>query len=151
MPTVKKPTWIVHKTTTKWTQTPGHTYRIGWWWEVFTVRPAVSLTAQILKFFFWKTDKLTDACFFFNYNFLLFVLDTFVVVAGYQQARVELFTLSSSKWQNKNNYPYSKDLYAYSIIAVEKKYVVFGGSSRFRKGLTNQDKKFMKIQSIAAQ
>ena len=68
-------------------------------------------------------------------------LDTLIAVGdwGYEHAHVELFSLSSSKWQNKKDYPYSKDISKYSILAVEKKFIIFGGFNSKRKVLTNQD------------
>ena len=50
---------------------------------------------------------------------------------------VEIFTLASSKWQTKKDYPYSEDIYRYSILAAEKKFIIFGGGSYKRRVLTN--------------
>ena len=69
-------------------------------------------------------------------------LDTLIAVGhdDYDShSHVELFSLSSSKWQNKKDYPYSEDIYKYSILAVERKFIIFGGYSWKRKVLTNQD------------
>ena len=69
-----------------------------------------------------------------------YTLDTLIAVGDYvDHTHVELFSLSSSKWQIKNDYPYSKDINSYSILAVERKFIIFGGYSRKRKVLTNQD------------
>ena len=69
-------------------------------------------------------------------------LDTLIAVGDADDhTHVELFSLSSSKWQNKKDYPYSKDIFRYSILAVERKFIIFGGFSRKRKVLTNQDVK----------
>ena len=68
-------------------------------------------------------------------------LDTIIAVGGLdthiQHNHTELFTLASSKWQVREDYPYSKDINTYSILAVEKKFVIFGGRSYKRKVLTN--------------
>ena len=74
-------------------------------------------------------------------------LDTLIAIgdAKYHN-HVELFSLSSSKWENKKDYPYSKDIYSYSILAVENKFIIFGGWSHIRKVLANQDiKKYENI------
>ena len=65
-------------------------------------------------------------------------LDTLIAVGdgdrhGGGHSHVELFSLSSSKWQIKKDYPYSKDIYHYSILAVERKFIIFGGFSYKRK------------------
>ena len=61
----------------------------------------------------------------FYWKSKLYPLDTFIAVGDltYKHTHVELFTLStsSSKWQTKKDYPYSKDIGYYSILAVEKK------------------------------
>ena len=77
------------------------------------------------------------------------VLDTLIAVGHYASDKdynnhVELFTLSSSKWRIKRDYPYSMDIHWYSILAVEKKFIIFGGKSYIRKLLTNQDIKIRK-------
>ena len=65
-------------------------------------------------------------------------LDTLIAVGDFNvHNHVELFILSSSKWQIKKDYPYSKDISHYSILAVEKFFVIFGGFRSKRKGLTN--------------
>ena len=51
-------------------------------------------------------------------------------------SHVELFTLSNSKWQNKRDYNFTNDIYAYSILALEEKFIIFGGLTR--KVMTNQ-------------
>ena len=67
-------------------------------------------------------------------------LDTLIAVGDRNgHTHVELFSLSSSKWQNKKDYPYSEDICFYSILAVERKFIIFGGWSKKRKVLTNQD------------
>ena len=66
-------------------------------------------------------------------------LDTLIAVGAYAHTHVELFSLSSSKWQIKKDYPYSEDIHWYSILAVEKKFIMFGGWSYKRKVLTNQE------------
>ena len=74
-------------------------------------------------------------------------LDTLIAVGSYNvHTRVELFTLSSLKWQNKKDYPLyaTADLYGYSILAVERKFIVFGGRAYNRKVLTKQDKELWK-------
>ena len=71
-----------------------------------------------------------------------YTLDTLIAVGdtiSQTHSHVELFSLSSSKWQNKKDYPYSKDICRYSILAVERKFIIFGGYSWKRKVLTNQD------------
>ena len=55
-------------------------------------------------------------------------------------SHVELFTLSNLKWQNKADYNFTNDIYAYSILAVEEKFIIFGGLTS-RKIMTNQVKK----------
>ena len=67
-------------------------------------------------------------------------LDTLIAVgdAG-GHSHVELFLLSSSKWQIKKDYPYSKDIFGYSILAVERKFIIFGGKSYIRKVLKSQN------------
>ena len=37
--------------------------------------------------------------------------------------------MSSSKWQKKNSYPYKIDISYFSILTVEKKFIMFGGMS----------------------
>ena len=67
-------------------------------------------------------------------------LDTLIAVGDGSYPRhshVELFSLSSSKWQSKKDYPYSEDISSYSILAVEKRFIIFGGCSSKRKVLTN--------------
>ena len=65
-------------------------------------------------------------------------LDTLIAVGDRDtHTHVELFSLSSSKWQNKKDYPYSEDISSYSILAVEKRFIIFGGWSSKRKVLTN--------------
>ena len=70
-----------------------------------------------------------------------FTLDKLIAVGGWsgKHNHVELFTMSSLKWTTKQDYPYSKDIAEHSILAVEKKFIIFGGSSTKRKVLTNQD------------
>ena len=69
-------------------------------------------------------------------------LDTLIAVGNYNDhAKVELFTIFYSKWQNKTDYPYSKDIYKYSILAVERTFIIFGGMSQKRKVFINQDTK----------
>ena len=60
--------------------------------------------------------------------------------------KVELFTLSTLKWQLKTSYPYQKVTYSFSILAIEKKFILFGGLGEYitahkRKAFTNQDTK----------
>merc|ERR1711933_55494 len=38
-------------------------------------------------------------------------------------------TLSSSTWQVKKDYPFTKDIFYYSILATDKKFILFGGYS----------------------
>ena len=67
-------------------------------------------------------------------------LDTLIAVGSYNgHSHLELFSLASSKWQIKEDYPYSKNIYKYSILAVKRKFIMFGGWSDKRKVLTNQD------------
>ena len=67
-------------------------------------------------------------------------LDTLIALGDYHDhSHVELFTLSNSKWQVKTDYPYSKDIYYHSILAVEKNFIIFGGRSMKRKVLINQE------------
>ena len=49
-------------------------------------------------------------------------LDTFIAVGDFSQKHnhVEVFKLSKSKWQIKQDYPYSKIIYHCSPVAVEK-------------------------------
>ena len=61
------------------------------------------------------------------------------VGAWNSHTHVELFTLDSSTWQNKTDYPYTEDIYEYAILAAEKKFIIFGGKSWKRKVFTNQD------------
>ena len=68
-----------------------------------------------------------------------FILDTFIAVGEGRgttgHSHTELFTLSSLKWQIKEDYPYSSretkkadmEIGFYSILAVEKKFIIFGG------------------------
>ena len=75
-------------------------------------------------------------------------LDTLIAVGSYypDHNHVELFTLSNSTWQIKNDYPHSKDISRYSILAIGRKFIVFGGWCQQRKVLTNQDiKKYENI------
>ena len=74
-------------------------------------------------------------------------LDTLIAVGKPGHNHVELFSLSSSKWQIKKDYPYSKRIDYYSILAVERKFIIFGGYSYKRKVLPNQDiKNYENIQ-----
>ena len=74
-------------------------------------------------------------------------LDTLIAVGNYNNhTNVELFsTIFNSKWQNKEDYPYSKDIYMYSILAVKRTFIIFGGMSQKRSVLTDQDIKIIKI------
>ena len=68
-------------------------------------------------------------------------LDTLIVVGDNGlPSHTELFTLSSSKWQIKKGYPYSKNIYQYSILTVEKNFIIFGGHQNKMKVLNNQEK-----------
>ena len=58
---------------------------------------------------------------------------------------VELFKQSITKWQTKKDYPYTKDISRYSILAIEKKFIIFGGYTFERKVLTIQDRKCYEI------
>ena len=49
-----------------------------------------------------------------------------------------MFRLSTLKWRTKKDYPSADDIYYYSILAVEKKFIIFGGRSH-RKVLPNKD------------
>ena len=62
-----------------------------------------------------------------------------MALGGPKHAKTELFQLSSAKWQIKNTYPYSMDIYMFSIIAFEKKFIIFGGRSLYRTVLKNRD------------
>ena len=74
-----------------------------------------------------------------------FTLDTLIAVGEWgEHTHVELFTLSNSKWQIREDYPFSKDISAYSILAVEKKFIIFGGYCKKRKVLINSSIKVMK-------
>ena len=74
------------------------------------------------------------------------ILDTLIAVGDFDNhAHTELFTLSNPKWQIKNDYHFSKDIYGYSILAFANKFIIFGGLSYKRKTLTNTDIKNMKI------
>ena len=86
------------------------------------------------------------------YRKAIYASDTLIDVGGakpgsttyYEHTHTELFTLSSSQWQIKKDYPYSKQITLYSILAVEKMFIIFGGSRwkgevLTRKVLTNQD------------
>ena len=66
-------------------------------------------------------------------------LDTLIAVGDWDHSHVELFTLSRLKWQKKNDYPYWSRICLYSILAFEKKFIVFGGMSANRKVLKNKD------------
>ena len=64
-------------------------------------------------------------------------LDTFIAVGTWAyHNHVELFTLTSSKWQAKKDYPFAPDICSYSILTVEKKFILFGGHSKFSKDLS---------------
>ena len=78
-------------------------------------------------------------------KFKYHTLDTFIAVGSIidkqninQHNHTELFTLANSKWRIKKDYP-QKDIYLYSILAVERKFIIFGGMSHKRKVFTNQD------------
>ena len=78
-----------------------------------------------------------------NYNTMgvkNYTLDTFIAVAAYNEKpdgdKVEQFTLSSSYWEYKKSYPYSINLGYYSILAFDKKFIIFGGLSEKMKVLT---------------
>ena len=43
----------------------------------------------------------------------------------------ELFTLADSKWVTKKEYPYASSIYFFSILTVEKKFILFGGWNTF--------------------
>ena len=78
----------------------------------------------------------------------LYNLDTLIAVGMYfpsgGHSHTELFTLSSSKWKNKKSYPHY-DIHSYSILAFEKKFILFGGWSDKRKALTKFVNKGIKI------
>ena len=70
-------------------------------------------------------------------------LDTFIAVGSIidkqninQHNHTELFTLANSKWRIKKDYP-ERDISVYSILAVERKFIIFGGMRFKRKVLTN--------------
>ena len=66
-----------------------------------------------------------------------YTLDKLIAVGNWDKhSHVELFSLASSKWQIKKDYPYSKEISGYSILAAEKRFIIFGGRSK-RKVLTN--------------
>ena len=78
-------------------------------------------------------------------KFKHFTLDTLIAIGGrgndtVKNSKVELFTLSSLKWENKKDYPYQSLDYGHekSILAVESKFIVFAGKTDIRKVLTNQ-------------
>ena len=84
-------------------------------------------------------------------KFKHFILDTLIAIGGWgndtvKNSRVELFTLSSLKWENKKDYPYNNNAdygYEKSILAVESKFIVFAGWTHpsGRTVLTNKDVK----------
>ena len=65
-----------------------------------------------------------------QYN-LYYALDKFIAVgnAYWPHSKVELFTLSSSNWEIKRDYLYYSKIgiAKYSIITVDKKFILFGG------------------------
>ena len=68
----------------------------------------------------------------FNAKLKHHTLDTLIAVGHWASSfdkhnHVELFTLSSSKWLIKKDYPYFMDIHAHSILAFEKKFIIFGG------------------------
>ena len=65
-------------------------------------------------------------------------LDTLIAVGHFQfNSRVEIFSLSTSKWQTKSDFPYSEDITGFSILSMNKNFFTFGGFSYKRKALTN--------------
>ena len=75
-------------------------------------------------------------------KFKNYTLDTIIAVgSGGGHSHTELFTISHAKWQDKNDYPYAQDIYGYSIMAVEKTFIIFGGYSYKRKVLTKPTRK----------
>ena len=69
-------------------------------------------------------------------------LDTIIAVGHrMHHTHVELFTMTDSKWDIKKDYPYTTDISFYSLMAVEKTFILFGGYSYQRGVLTNRDKK----------
>ena len=52
-----------------------------------------------------------------------------MAIGGGNSKIVELFTMSLAKWQIKKDYPFSEDIYKYSILALEKTFIIFGGYS----------------------
>ena len=65
-------------------------------------------------------------------------LDTLIAIGHFRtNSRVELFSLTTSKWQTKSDYPYSEDITGFSILSLDKKIFTFGGFSYKRKALTN--------------
>ena len=58
-------------------------------------------------------------------------LDTLIAVgSGNEHNHVELFTLSNSIWQIGKDYPYSTNIFLYSILAFEKQFIIFGGERK---------------------
>ena len=68
-------------------------------------------------------------------------LETIIAVGDFsvEHNHVELFTMSDAKWQIKEDYAYANDIGYYSILAVEKKFIIFGGFSRKRTVLPKFD------------
>ena len=73
-----------------------------------------------------------------------YTLDTFIAVGHSDwkdntgngkdaHSRVELFSLTSSIWQNKKDYPYAMNICFFSILAFQKKFIIFGGQKSQRK------------------
>ena len=73
--------------------------------------------------------------FFNNYNYFL---DSFIAVGQYDHNHVEMFTMSRERWETKSDYPYSDVISRYSILTMEKTFIIFGGEGR--KVLTNLEK-----------
>ena len=66
-------------------------------------------------------------------KFKHYALDTLIAVGGmdmfnYLFNKVELFSLSSSKWQIKESYIGSLAINYFSILSFERKFIVFGGA-----------------------
>ena len=68
-------------------------------------------------------------------NLKHYTLDTLIAVGDSKKEHglAELFSLTSLKWQATLQYPYAPDIYGHSILAVEKKFILFGGWSVKRK------------------
>ena len=69
---------------------------------------------------------------------IIYFLDSFIAVGNAWHNHVEMFTMSRAGWETKSDYPYSDEIGDYSILTMERTFIIFGGWGR--KVLINLEK-----------